>query len=157
MELNKEQKKFKQELIELFSSPDMKTLNRRVKQVDKDFDPREIYRKLGEKLILTPNLPQNLGGRNLGFVSIGILAEELTNHGIPESLFVLSNLIVTNLIYLYGTKNNQLKFVRDLSTGKKFGVVLFSEPGVRSDLSTLRTSSVNYGDKFVVTGRKVYI
>ncbi|CAD5901769.1 putative Dehydrogenase [Carnobacterium maltaromaticum] len=156
MKLTVEQEQFKQEMKTLLHSEKFTKMCHESKKYGGDYDARVIYKALGKIGALSPNLPVEFGGRNLGFVSSGVLAEELTNASIPESLFVLSNFIVSNLIYLYGEKQQKERYLREFSSGSKYSIVLFSEPKYGSDLASIETQAVKKGDKFIISGRKVY-
>lgn len=152
-----EQQRFQQEVIDLLQSSEFKKLQERIKKGPSEWDAREAYRLLGKYQLLAPNLPKELGGRGGSFIEVGILSEELTRNGVPEALYVLSVLIVGNLLYTSGTKEQHLKYLTEIASGSKYFIILYSEPKAGSDLSSLETTAnINADGSYTLYGRKVY-
>lgn len=153
----KEQQEFRNNLINIFQSEEMQTLIKNIKLRDIDTDAREIYRLLGDQGLLAPNLPRKYGGLDKSLFEAAIVVEEMSNNGVPESLHVLSSLIVGNLLLLSATEEQKQKYLPDLAKGVKNAVILYSEPRNGSDLSSLEASAnANNNGEYVLNGRKVY-
>jgi alkylation response protein AidB-like acyl-CoA dehydrogenase len=152
-----EQEKFRKRIKDLFQSAEMKKLIDEVRSGNKDYDPRKIYQILGEQGLLAPNLPKEYGGLDKSLFETAALIEEMSLNGVPESLHVLSVLIVANLLYLSATKVQKQKYLPELATGEKFACILYSEPKIGSDLSALETkASLCKDGTYQLYGRKVY-
>ncbi|MEE3956202.1 acyl-CoA dehydrogenase family protein [Peribacillus frigoritolerans] len=152
-----EQNKFRNQVRDLLKSPQIQELLIEIKSKDIDYDARDIYRILGRKGLLAPNWPKEYGGLGKSMIDVGVLTEELSYNGIPEALYVLSVLIVGNLLMLSATEEQKERYLPELSSGQKYACILYSEPKIGSDLSSLETRATLCEDgTYLLYGRKVY-
>jgi alkylation response protein AidB-like acyl-CoA dehydrogenase len=89
-------------------------------------------------------------------VEKAILTEEMIRHGVPENVHSLGVDIVGNAINLFGTPEQKERFLPGLARGEITANVLFSEPGVGSDLASLSTRAEPEGDSWRLYGKKIY-
>jgi len=116
----------------------------------------EVYGWLGEKRWLAVNWPPEYGGLGRGIVEKSILTEELIRHGVPDLVHIVSIDIVGLILLMVGTREQQARYLPPLALGAQSASVLYSEPGVGSDLSSLRTRAEPDGDGWRLYGRKIY-
>ncbi|GAA4608239.1 acyl-CoA dehydrogenase family protein [Actinoallomurus liliacearum] len=116
----------------------------------------EVYRWLGERRWLAVNWPEEYGGLGRGIVEKSILTEELIRHGVPDLVHIVSVDIVGLIIQMVGTEEQKNRLLPPLARGEQAASVLYSEPGVGSDLSALRARAVPDGDGWRLYGRKIY-
>lgn len=122
-----------------------------------DGDPRPLYRLLGEHRLLAVSWPRAYGGRELSARCAAAVVGELIAGGVPEVLHTLSVQICGNFLLTAGTEEQRAAALPGLASGRRAATVLYSEPGVGSDLSALRTTAVPTGNGgWRLTGHKVY-
>ncbi len=116
----------------------------------------DVFRRLGERGWLAVNWPVEYGGAGGSVAEKAILTEELIAHGVPDNVHVLSIDIVGLAICLFGTDEQKQRLLPGLARGETAANVLFSEPGVGSDLASLSTAAVPDGDGWRLRGRKIF-
>jgi alkylation response protein AidB-like acyl-CoA dehydrogenase len=122
----------------------------------RDLDPRPIYRLLGERRLLAVSWPRAYGGRGLPARVAAAVVGELIAGGVPEVLHTLSVQICGNFLLTAGTAEQRAAVLPWLATGRRTATVLYSEPGVGSDLSALETTAEATASGWRISGRKVY-
>jgi alkylation response protein AidB-like acyl-CoA dehydrogenase len=116
----------------------------------------EVYRWLGERGWLAANWPEEYGGLGLGAVEAAVVSEEMALAGVPDLTHVLSIDIVGLFLLLVGTPAQKRRYLPPLARGEEAATVLYTEPAVGSDLSSLRSRAEADGDGWRLHGRKVY-
>ncbi|GIH19418.1 acyl-CoA dehydrogenase family protein [Rugosimonospora africana] len=115
-----------------------------------------IYRMLGERAWLAVNWPREYGGLDRSALDAATVAEELALAGIPDVAHVLSIDIVGSFVLMAGTAAQKARFLPALARGEQLAGVLYTEPGIGSDLSALRTTAEREGSGWRISGRKIY-
>jgi alkylation response protein AidB-like acyl-CoA dehydrogenase len=105
---------------------------------------------------LVPGWPPERGGRNAGPVETLVYQEELNKAGIPRTTNPQGLGIVAPSILDYGNDDQIRDYALPILRGEKAACLGMSEPGAGSDLASLSTRAVLDGDRFVVTGQKVW-
>ncbi|MPZ81612.1 MAG: hypothetical protein GEV28_14905 [Actinophytocola sp.] len=122
-----------------------------------ELDPRPLYRLLGEHRLLAVSWPRAYGGRELPARCAAAVVGELIAGGVPEVLHTLSVQICGNFLLTAGSDEQRAAVLPGLASGRRTATVLYSEPGVGSDLSALETTAAPTGNGgWRITGRKVY-
>lgn len=116
----------------------------------------DAYRLLGERGLLAPNWPTELGGAGLTMTEKCLVTEELIDHGFPDVAHTLSVDIVGLAIREFGSPDQQQRWLPPLAAGTGVACVLLSEPDVGSDLAALAARGTQTGDGWRLTGEKVY-
>ncbi|SDC30205.1 acyl-CoA dehydrogenase family protein [Shouchella lonarensis] len=153
---SEEQMCFRQELKDFFSSQSIQEKLIEVRK-NKDYDPREIYEEMGKRGYLAANWSAQYGGLGKSWMETAIVAEEMSLHGIPEALQVISIQIVGNLLWLEATEQQKKRYLPLLAKGEAYASVLYTEPQAGSDLGSLETYAEPLGDhRYAIYGTKVY-
>lgn len=153
-----EQEQFRREVRDFLAEDRV----RKVVDGLRDLPPREepglvdVYRWLGEKRWLAVNWPREYGGLGKSIVEKSILTEELIRARVPDLVHIVSVDIVGLVLMMVGTEAQKSTYLPPLAAGEQSASVLYSEPGVGSDLAALGTRAVPDGDGWRLHGRKIY-
>ena len=122
------------------------------------FDHDEVmqwHRILAEKGWVAPHWPKEHGGPGFDATQRFIFDEELTRAGMP-GLSPFGLVMVGPLIQRFGTDEQKARFLPKILSGEEVWCQGYSEPNAGSDLASLRTSAIEDGDHYLVTGQKTW-
>jgi alkylation response protein AidB-like acyl-CoA dehydrogenase len=134
--------------------PDIRERMRLGKALSKD-DMRRWHRILFERGWAAPHWPAEHGGPGWGAVERYLFEEELAANDAP-SLLPFGLTMVGPVIYTFGAREQQTRFLPPILSGEHFWCQGYSEPGAGSDLASLQTRAVRDGDHYVVNGTKTW-
>ncbi len=118
----------------------------------------ELIRKLGDAGLLGVPFPQKYGGAGLGETGYCILMEEMGRVCTSTATLIGAHIgIGTMAIYMGGTEAQKLKYMPDLTSGRKIAAFCLTEPGAGSDAAGIRTRAIRDGDNWIISGSKIYI
>jgi alkylation response protein AidB-like acyl-CoA dehydrogenase len=106
--------------------------------------------------LLTPNWPEEFGGRDASPWEQLILSEEMHGAGEPRGPQYMNVNWIGGAIMSTGTEEQRRHHLPLISSGAVFWCQGFSEPDAGSDLAALRTSAVRDGDEYLVNGQKIW-
>lgn len=117
---------------------------------------REWFGKLVKAGYATPHWPSEWPGGGRSLEEQVALFEELARGGAPRmSLFFVSLYHAAMTLVECGTEAQQAKHLPAILNGEIW-CQGFSEPGAGSDLASLRTRAERKGDRYVVSGQKIW-
>ncbi len=119
--------------------------------------PTELWRKAGEIGLLCSTVPEEYGGSGGDFGHSAVLIEELARVNATAVGFTTHSEIVAPYIVAYGTEAQKQRWLPRMARGELIGVIAMSEPGVGSDLRSMRTTARRDGDDYLVNGQKTFI
>ena len=121
--------------------------------------PRELYKELGELGAFGCIFPEELGGSNMGFEALSLVAEELAYAYPPVSAAMnLQAATVPLMIKNWGTPDQVSKYVPGLINGTVLGSSALTEPDGGTDLlGAMRTTAKRDGDDYIINGSKMWI
>ena len=127
-------------------------------QIDQSGEfPLENIKAMGELGFLGIPVPEELGGLGMGNLSNAIMIEEVARHCASTALTVAAHVSLgTAPIALFGTEEQQRRWVPPLASGEAIGAFGLTEPDAGSDAQGIKTTAVRDGDGFVVNGSKMY-
>jgi acyl-CoA dehydrogenase family member 9 len=129
--------------------------------IDRNADiPRDIIDGLGEIGVLGMTASTEFGGQ--GFTQLGYtkILEVIGGHCASTGVFVNAHhSIGVRALLLFGTKEQQAKWLPDLVTGRKLAAFALTEPEAGSDAGNVQTMAVptEDGSAYVLNGEKRYI
>jgi alkylation response protein AidB-like acyl-CoA dehydrogenase len=120
--------------------------------------PYATVRKMGELGLMGLTAPAEYGGVGADTVSYVLAMEEISkvcaSHGVIMSV---NNSLVNYGIQRFGTEAQKQRFLVPLASGAAIGAYSLTEPQSGSDLSTITSKAVPHGDRYLISGRKIYI
>jgi 3-oxocholest-4-en-26-oyl-CoA dehydrogenase alpha subunit len=121
-----------------------------------DGDSRTVYRALGAEGWIGLHWPRELGGRGLTSLHTLACEERFGYRWLPLSGYLLSVKTIGNALLRFAGAELQERLVPEVAAGRLLFCQGFSEPDAGSDLASLRTRARRDGDRFVVSGRKIW-
>jgi alkylation response protein AidB-like acyl-CoA dehydrogenase len=100
--------------------------------------------------------PVDVGGRGLGRAHTAVWTEECARAQVSPYLNLQGLVLAGEAILRSGTVEQRRRYLPPTLTGELLWCQLFSEPAAGSDLTSLTTSAVRDGDRYVVDGAKVW-
>lgn len=120
--------------------------------------PRELYVKAARAGILGVIFPEEYGGGGGdGFHAIVTTESILTagSTGVAAGLGSLG--IALPPVLLLGSEEQKKRFIPPVLAGEKIAALAITEPGAGSDVAGLATRAEKRGDRYVLSGAKLYI
>ena len=120
--------------------------------------PRDLWPEMGALGLHGITVPEEYGGAGLGYLEHCVAIEEVSraSASVGLSYGAHSNLCV-NQIARNGNDAQKKKYLPKLISGEHVGALAMSEPGSGSDVVSMKTKAVRKGDRYVLTGNKMWI
>jgi alkylation response protein AidB-like acyl-CoA dehydrogenase len=122
--------------------------------------PRELFREAGSNGFLAMDAPESFGGGGIADFRYNlVLTEEIQRAGVPGSGLgiTLHNDICLPYFLHLTTDDQKARWLPGICSGELITAVAMTEPGIGSDLASMRTSAERRGDHYVVNGSKTFI
>jgi acyl-CoA dehydrogenase len=119
--------------------------------------PQEIIEKAWEVGLMNSHIPEEYGGPGLDYLSGCLIEEELGwgCSGIGTSL--MCNGLASAPVGIGASEELKKKYLGMLTEEPKLASFCLTEPDAGSDVSSMRTTAVRQGDKYVINGTKCFI
>jgi glutaryl-CoA dehydrogenase (non-decarboxylating) len=121
------------------------------------FDPR-ILPQMADLGLLGICVPAAYGGAGMDYLSLGIASEELEY--VDTSLRVILSVHVgLNSLSLlaWGTEDQKRRYLVPQAQGQKIATFGLTEPAAGSDARGIQTVAIKQGDRYVLSGEKMWI
>jgi isovaleryl-CoA dehydrogenase len=120
--------------------------------------PRELWPELGALGLLGITVEEAAGGSGLGYLEHVVAMEEISraSASVGLSYGAHSNLCV-NQLRRWATVAQKERWLPKLVSGEHVGALAMSEAGSGSDVVSMRTRAQRRGDRYVLTGTKMWI
>ena len=119
---------------------------------------RGILPQMASLGLLGISVPAEYGGAGMDYISLGIASEELEY--VDTSLRVIMSVHAgLNCLTLlaWGTEDQKQRYLVPQAQGQKIATYGLTEPSAGSDARGIQTVAVKKGDRYVVTGEKMWI
>jgi glutaryl-CoA dehydrogenase (non-decarboxylating) len=131
----------------------------RIKDLDRahQFDPR-ILPQMAELGLLGISVPAEYGGAGMDYLALGLASEELEY--VDTSLRVIMSVHAgLNCLSLlaWGTEDQKQRYLVPQAQGTKIATFGLTEPSAGSDVRGIQTVAVKKGDRYYLTGEKMWI
>ena len=125
---------------------------------EKQFFPRELFKKAGKQGLMGVLVPEKFGGSGLGYEEYILVIKEISKvcGAIGLSLAAHNSLCV-NHILKFGNENQKNTWLPKLSSGEWIGAWGLTEPNTGSDAMRMKCVAVKDGDYWVINGSKNFI
>jgi alkylation response protein AidB-like acyl-CoA dehydrogenase len=119
-------------------------------------DRRAWHKRLHSAGYFGITWPTEYGGQGLGAMRQAIVEEELARADAPTPLNQAGIEVAGPSILLFGSDAQKSQRLGKLLSADELWCQLYSEPGAGSDLASLRTFAERKGDRYFVTGQKLW-
>jgi glutaryl-CoA dehydrogenase (non-decarboxylating) len=131
----------------------------RIRDLDREhrFD-RALFPQMAELGLLGICIPTEYGGAGMDYLCLGLASEELEY--VDTSLRVILSVHVgLNCLTLlaWGTDDQKQRYLTPQAQGTKIATYGLTEPSAGSDARGIQTVAVRKGDRYYLTGEKIWI
>jgi glutaryl-CoA dehydrogenase (non-decarboxylating) len=131
----------------------------RIRDLDREhrFD-RGILPQMAKLGLLGASVPTEYGGAGMDYLSLGLISEELEY--VDTSLRVIMSVHAgLNCLTLlaWGTEDQKQRYLVPQAQGRKIATYGLTEPAAGSDARGIQTVAVKQGERYALTGEKMWI
>jgi glutaryl-CoA dehydrogenase (non-decarboxylating) len=121
------------------------------------FDP-SILPQMASLGLLGISVPAEYGGAGMDYISLGLASEELeyVDTSLRVILSVHAGLNCLSLL-TWGTEDQKQRYLVPQAQGRKIATYGLTEPAAGSDVRGIQTTAVRKGDRYAITGEKMWI
>ncbi|MBV9244205.1 MAG: isovaleryl-CoA dehydrogenase [Methylobacteriaceae bacterium] len=131
----------------------------RADAIDRSNDfPRDLWPEMGALGLHGITVEEEFGGSGLGYLEHCVAMEEVSraSAAVGLSYGAHANLCI-NQLRRNGTAEQKQRYLPKLIAGQHVGALAMSEAGAGSDVVSMTTRAVKKGDRYVLTGSKMWI
>jgi glutaryl-CoA dehydrogenase (non-decarboxylating) len=155
LDLNDEQRLLEQSVREWAA----REMAPRIRELDRAhrFDPATLP-QMASLGLLGISVPQEYGGAGMDYISLGLACEELEY--VDTSLRVIMSVHAgLNCLTLlsWGTDDQKKRYLTPQAQGRKIATYGLTEPSAGSDARGIQTVAIRNGDRYYLTGEKMWI
>jgi len=128
-------------------------------EIDRDCRfPHETVKKMGELGLMGIAVPERWGGAGADTVSYVLALEEIAKVCASHAVIMsVDNSLYGDPILKFGTDAQRERFLMPVAGGHVHGCFALTEPQAGSDASNQATVARRDGERYVITGRKLFI
>ncbi len=117
----------------------------------------DLWLEIGKSGYLGINIPEEYGGGGGGIGDIAAVCEELSAHGCPLLMMVVSPAICGTVIARFGTEEQKRRWLPGIADGTSTMAFAITEPDAGTNSHNITTTARREGDGWVLSGRKIFI
>ncbi len=129
--------------------------------IDRDenqYFPKELLKRMAELGFMGMMVSPEYGGGGMDTVSYVLAMEEISKWDASAGVIMsVNNSLVNWGLDNFGSKEQKEKYLTRLTSGESIGAFCLSEPEAGSDATQQRTTAIDKGDHYVLTGTKNWI
>src|SRR3970282_1266922 len=108
--------------------------------------------------LLGISIPVEYGGAGMDYIALGLGSEELGYVGTVLRVIMSVHMGLNSLTLLaWGTEDQKQRYLVPQAQGRKIASYGLTEPSAGSDVRGVQTVAVKKGDRYVLTGEKMWI
>ena len=131
----------------------------RIQELDREHRfERAFLTQMAELGLLGISVPTEYGGAGMDYVSLGLASEELEYADTHLRVIMSVHVGLNGLTLLsWGTEDQKRRYLVPQSQGTKIATFGLTEPAAGSDVRGIQTVAVKKGDRYVLSGEKMWI
>ena len=119
--------------------------------------PEAFVRKLSELGWLAALIPEEYGGTGLGITEASIILEEI-NHSGGVATACHAQMYTMGTLLRHGNDEQKKRYLPKIASGElRLQAFAVTEPNAGSETTRIQTTAVRKGDRYIVSGQKIYI
>jgi acyl-CoA dehydrogenase len=121
--------------------------------------PDDFHRAFADAGWLGVCIPQQYGGAGLGVTEAALMMQTIAESGAGMSgaSALHMNIFGLNPVVVFGTDEQKMRMLPPLTAGHDKACFAITEPNVGLDTLKLKTKAVLQGDRYVLSGQKIWI
>lgn len=120
--------------------------------------PERVLGQMREMGLFGITIPTEYGGIGIGPMAYAMISEEIGRaHCAIRNLIGVNNGIGSKALVSAGTEEQKQRLLPRLASGEFIAAFALSEPNAGSDVSSIETTAVRKGDRYVLNGIKHFI
>jgi butyryl-CoA dehydrogenase len=120
--------------------------------------PEESVAAMAELGLMGVPYPEKYGGAGADYLSYTVAVEEISRACASTGVILSAHVSLACWpIYHFGTEEQKLQYLPDMTSGAKLGAFCLTEAGAGTDAGSQTTIAVPDGDSYILNGSKVFI
>ena len=152
--LSEEQELLKKSARDFLNTECPKSRVKEIETSEMGYSP-ELWQKMADLGWLGLAFPEEYGGAGCSLLDLAVLFEEFGRAAVPGPMF--STLVMGALPILDCGTQEQKKLLAEVAKGETILTMAITEPRVIHDQRLIATRAVPKGDKFVISGTKLFV
>ena len=118
----------------------------------------DLVRRIAEQGYLGAIVPREYGGAGLDYATYGLIVEEIgRGDSAMRTVVSVQTSLVCSAILRWGTEEQKQRYLPKLCRGEWLGCFALTEPDTGSDAANQRTRARRDGDRWIISGAKMWI